>query len=76
MYKNPDQREFARAFRKGMTDAERCLWKLLRCKQLTGFKFRRQAAVGDYIVDFVCFPQKLVIELDGGQHNDKSTREI
>ena len=33
-----------------------------------GFKFRRQAPIGRYVVDFVCFEQRLVIELDGGQH--------
>ncbi|MCI0333284.1 MAG: endonuclease domain-containing protein [Planctomycetes bacterium] len=58
-----------------MTDAERRLWRVLRRQQLKGFKFRRQAAIENYIVDFVCFSNKLVIELDGGQHNEASAIE-
>jgi len=50
-----------------MTDAERLLWSHIRAKQL-GVKFRRQQPVGRYIVDFICFEHKLIIELDGGQH--------
>lgn len=51
-----------------MTDAERALWARLRGRQLGGCKFRRQAPVGPYVLDFVCFEGKVVIELDGGQH--------
>jgi len=50
-----------------MTDAERKLWSRLRGSQ-TGFYFRRQTPIGDYVVDFVCVRQKLVVELDGTQH--------
>jgi very-short-patch-repair endonuclease len=50
------------------TDAERRLWSKLRFLQLEGLKFRRQAPIGAYIVDFVCFPMQLIIEVDGGQH--------
>jgi len=60
-----------------MTDAEFKLWKHLRNKQL-GVKFRRQSTIGNYIVDFVSFESKLVIEIDGGQHarsNDDKSRE-
>ena len=71
MYKNSEQREFARQLRKNMTDAERRLWGVLRCEQLKGFKFRRQTAIGDFVVDFVCFSRKLIVELDGGQHNEE-----
>jgi very-short-patch-repair endonuclease len=70
MYCNAEQRDFARKLRNNMTDAERQLWRVLRCQQLKGFKFRRQAAIDKYIVHFVCFSNKLVIELDGGQHNE------
>ncbi len=59
--------ERARELRKNMTDAERKLWAVLRREHL-GYKFRRQAPIGRYIVDFVCFEKKLVIEVDGGQH--------
>ena len=64
----PKQLGFARALRERMTDAERALWYQLRAKRLLGWKFRRQQPIGNYIVDFVCFEARLVIELDGGQH--------
>jgi very-short-patch-repair endonuclease len=70
MYRDAQQREFARRLRNNMTDAERRLWRVLRCHQLKAFKFRRQAAIDKFVVDFVCFSHKLIIELDGGQHND------
>jgi very-short-patch-repair endonuclease len=60
--------DLARQLRKNMTDAERRLWSRLRGRQFGGFKFRKQAPIGPYIVDFVCFEAKLIIELDGGQH--------
>ena len=58
----------ARALRRRMTDAELRIWYFLRGRHLVGFKFRRQHPIGPYVVDFVCLEQKLVIELDGGQH--------
>jgi len=57
----------ARDLRQNMTDAERRLWRELRCGSL-GVRFRRQVPIGPYIVDFACFQRRLVIELDGGQH--------
>ena len=63
----------ARELRKQSTDAENALWYFLRNRQLTGYKFRRQAPVGKYIVDFLCFERKLVVELDGGQHQERTT---
>ena len=63
--------QFARDLRQQMTDAERRLWYLLRRKQLEGFRFRRQAPIGKYIADFVCFAECLIIEVDGGQHSDQ-----
>jgi len=59
----------AQILRKNMTDAERLLWNRVRANQL-GIKFRRQQPLENYVVDFVCFEQKLIIELDGGQHFD------
>ncbi|MDO8635887.1 MAG: endonuclease domain-containing protein [Dehalococcoidia bacterium] len=55
--------------RKGTPD-ERVLWQKLRNKQLNGVKFRRQQPIGNYIVDFVSFEKNLIIEIDGGQHNE------
>ena len=57
-----------KALRKRPTDAEQLLWRHLRLKQMEGFKFRRQQPIDNYIVDFVCFEKRLVIEVDGGQH--------
>ena len=58
----------ARRLRKHSTDTERYLWRHLRDRQMEGFKFRRQQAVGRYVMDFVNLERKVVIELDGGQH--------
>jgi len=58
----------AKNLRKSSTDAERLLWRHLRANQLEGQKFRRQQPIGNYIVDFVCFDKRIVIEVDGGQH--------
>ncbi|MBN1978703.1 MAG: endonuclease domain-containing protein [Anaerolineae bacterium] len=58
----------ARALRQQSTGAEKLLWCYLRGKQLEGAKFRRQQPIGEYIVDFVSFPYRLIVEVDGGQH--------
>jgi very-short-patch-repair endonuclease len=58
----------ARDMRGAMTDAERKLWGQLNRKQMLGVRFRRQVPLGHYIVDFVCLPARLVVEVDGGQH--------
>ncbi len=61
-------RRRAQDLRLRMTDAERQLWYALRDRRFAGFKFRRQVPLGPFIVDFVCFEERLVIEVDGGQH--------
>jgi len=58
----------ARRLRKHSTDTERHLWRHLRDRQIEGFKFRRQQAVGRYVVDFVNFEKNVVVELDSEQH--------
>jgi very-short-patch-repair endonuclease len=64
---------FARELRSKQTEAEKALWARLKSKQLDGAKFRRQQVIGRYIVDFANLESKVVIELDGGHHNeDKS----
>ena len=55
--------------RQSETEAEQIIWSWLRAKKLKGVKFRRQEPVGIYVVDFVSFEKKLIIEIDGGQHN-------
>jgi very-short-patch-repair endonuclease len=59
---------FARQMRHEMTDAERCLWNLLRNRRLQGFKFRREYPLGGFIVDFYSVSARLSVECDGGQH--------
>ena len=53
-----------------MTEPERKLWAALRDRRFEGFKFRRQIPIGRYIVDFICFDRRLIIEVDGGQHSE------
>jgi very-short-patch-repair endonuclease len=65
-----------KVLRKRPTDAEQILWKQLRLKQKEGFKFRRQQPIDNYIVDFVCFEKRIVIEADGGQHARQSEDDI
>lgn len=60
--------------RRNPTEAESVMWDILRNKGLD-VKFRRQHAIGEYIVDFVCLEKGLVVELDGGYHNDPEQRE-
>ena len=60
-------KDFAKQNRREMTLAEQVMWKNLRTLQ--GLHFRRQHPIGDYIADFICLKKKLVIEIDGGYHN-------
>jgi len=62
------RRAFARALRKRMTPAETRLWMRLRMLRPLGHHFRRQAPFGPYVLDFVCFGAKLVVEVDGDLH--------
>jgi len=61
-------RNRASELRNTLTDAEHRLWHHLRNSRMEGVKFRRQQPIENYIVDFVSFDKRLVIELDGGQH--------
>jgi very-short-patch-repair endonuclease len=54
--------------RREPTDAEARMWKLLRDHRLANFKFRRQVSFQSFILDFVCFERRLVVEIDGSQH--------
>jgi ATP-dependent helicase HrpA/adenine-specific DNA-methyltransferase len=58
----------ARALRKKSTWAEKLVWRWLRDRRFTGYKFRRQHPSGEYILDFFCEEARLSIELDGFQH--------
>ncbi|QOZ73982.1 endonuclease domain-containing protein [Bradyrhizobium sp. CCBAU 53351] len=71
-------RQFAKNMRHEPTDAEAAMWRPLRDRRLSTFKFRRQVPFKNYILDFVCFEQSLVIEIDGSQHAESqrdTTRE-
>ena len=62
-------KDFAKKNRGEMTESERVLWEALR-KLNCGYHFRRQHPIGDYIADFICIKKMLVIEVDGGYHNE------
>ncbi len=59
-----------------MTDAERKLWFALKGRRFQDHKFRRQAAVGPYIVDFASFDARMIVEVDGGQHADSVSDKL
>ena len=61
-------RQIPRKLRRNMTDAEVRLWQRLRGRQIAGCKFRRQHPFLDYVLDFVCLEERLIVEVDGGQH--------
>lgn len=61
----------ARRLRRDSTDAERRLWSVLRARRSTTHKFRRQEPIGRYIVDFVCFERRLIVEVDGAHHYER-----
>jgi len=71
----PETFRTAKVLRKNMTEAEKKVWKELRNRNLSGYKFRRQHPVGQYIVDFYCPGRGLIIEIDGGIHNEPEKQE-
>jgi very-short-patch-repair endonuclease len=68
-------KDLARAMRHELTWAEKTLWRELKNRKLAGLKFRRQQPLGPYILDFYCPDLKLVVELDGGQHDFPEARD-
>jgi very-short-patch-repair endonuclease len=66
--------ETARHLRKRQTIAERKLWKELRTYRQHGYHFRRQVPIEGYIVDFACLSQRLIVEVDGVQHDRPAAR--
>lgn len=65
----------AKRMRRTPTEAEARLWSVLRAGRMGGVKFKRPQPIGDDIVDFVCFAEKLIIEADGSQHVDNPVDE-
>jgi very-short-patch-repair endonuclease len=67
---------FAKRLRREMTDAETKLWQELRAKRFENYKFKRQQPIGKYIADFVCLEHRLIIEVDGSQHEGSTDDEV
>jgi len=65
----------AKALRQSMTEAEQKLWYHLRGNRFSGIKFKRQKPIGPYIVDFVAVNHKVIVELDGSQHQDHANHD-
>jgi very-short-patch-repair endonuclease len=65
----------SRQLRSASTDAERALWERLRSRRLGGLKFRRQFAISGYVADFACLEARIVVEVDGGQHNERQEQD-
>ena len=61
-------KQFALEMRNKPTDAEKVLWQELSNKKLDGYKFRRQHIIGNYIADFICLKENIIIEVDGLIH--------
>ena len=77
MKKEPSEGAYRRAriLRREMTEAEKRLWQMLRLRQTEGHRFRRQVPIGRFIADFVCHAARLIVEIDGGQHDLSSEQE-
>ena len=67
---------FARNMRAAPTDAEATLWRQLRAHRFANHKFKRQQPIGNFIVDFVCFEAGVIVEVDGGQHNESVSDKL
>jgi len=68
-------RAHAKRMRHAPTEAEHVIWTSLRAGRLAGLKFKRQQPIGRYIVDFVCFERRIVIEIDGSQHLEAASQD-
>ena len=62
----------AARLRREQTDVEQALWFAVRNRRLAGYKFRRQATIGPLVADFLCADAMLIVELDGGQHDEEA----
>lgn len=71
----PVRRQISRhaaGLRRDRTEAEKRFLAAVRNRRLDGFKFRFQASIGPFVVDFLCVEARLIVELDGGQHSAES----
>ena len=62
--------KLSRRLRQNQTPQEKILWDILRNSNFHNLKFRRQYPIGNYIVDFICIEKRIIVEIDGGQHNE------
>ena len=78
MKKQPSEgaRKHARALRREMTKAEKKIWQMLRARQTEGYRFRRQVPIGHFIADFACHEARMIVEIDGDQHDPSSESEV
>ena len=67
--------EMAKELRARMTEPEKILWEKLRLKQLGSYRFKAQHPIGEFIVDFYCHKSRLVIEIDGGYHDQRDQQD-
>ena len=74
-YSRTDLTDFARENRGSATKAEKMMWHLLRNRSMRGYRFRRQHQIDKYIVDFLCVEKNLIIEIDGGQHDEGKRKD-
>src|SRR5687767_2949013 len=75
MLRSPKALASARRLRRSMTDAEMWLWCYIRAHRFFGRSIRRQVPMGEFIVDFLCDEERIVIEVDGGQHAERKAEE-
>ncbi len=66
--------QLARELRRRQTPSEELLWNALRARHLHGVKFRRQQAIGPFVVDFYCAEERIVVEIDGSIHDDAAQK--
>lgn len=69
------RRAAAKRLRANTTPHERILWRALKDIPIEGSHFRRQAPIGPYVVDFFCPAKRLILEIDGGHHNEDDVAE-
>ncbi|RCW91514.1 endonuclease domain-containing protein [Winogradskyella arenosi] len=75
IHSKKELQDYRRALRKNLTPSEAFLWKHLKSRQLQKRRFQRQHSINNYIVDFYCASEKLIIELDGDVHNNPNVQE-
>jgi very-short-patch-repair endonuclease len=75
IYYDPKLKELSRELRKSGNLSEVLLWEQLKARKMKGYQFMRQKPIGNYIVDFFCSKLKLVIEIDGENHNQKLEKD-